>query len=141
MAGVISGAGFALVESMFNTASLMGDTWLVVTSMRFGTTLMHMLASGIVGWGLACAWTQRKFLRLAGAYIAAVLLHGVWNGLAIFLSISMIAPGQTPEIIARLGKITFWGLGFLTVIAFVVLLLINARLRRSSALVPEKIPS
>lgn len=141
MAGVISGAGFGLVESMFNTASLLGDTWLTVTAMRFGTTLMHMLASGIVGWGLACAWTQRKFLRLAGAYLVAVLMHGIWNGLAIFLSISMIAPRQTPEIIAGLGKTALWGLGALTLLAFALLLLINARLRRSAVIVPEKTPS
>lgn len=131
MAGVISGAGFGLMESLFNTASLMGDTWLTVTAMRFGTTLMHMLASGMVGWGLASAWTQRKFIRLAGAYLAAVFLHGLWNGLAIFLSISLLMPGQTPEIIASLGKATLWGLGVLSVAALAILLVINARLRKT----------
>ncbi len=127
--GVISGAGFAIFESLFNTAQLADDTWLLVSSMRFGTTLMHMLASGLVGWGLASAWTHRKYLHLAGAYLAAVILHGVWNGLAILLAASQISPEQSVNIIPSGGKIALWGLGIWTLIAFIMLLMINARLR------------
>jgi len=101
----------------------------LVSSIRFGTTLMHMLASGLVGWGLASAWTQRKYLRLIGAYLSAVILHGVWNGLAILLAASQISPEQSGNLILSSGKIALWGLGVWTLVAFILLLLINARLR------------
>jgi RsiW-degrading membrane proteinase PrsW (M82 family) len=130
--GVISGAGFAIVESLFNSIQLMDDTWLVVSTMRFGTTLMHMLASGLVGWGLASAWTQRKYLRLAGAYLAAVILHGVWNGLAILLAAGQFSQGLSGEMLPGNGKIALWGLGVLTMVAFILLLVINSRLRKNT---------
>jgi protease PrsW len=129
LGGVISGAGFAIVESLFNSTQVLDSTWLLVSSIRFGTTLMHMLASGLVGWGLASAWTQRKYLRLIGAYLSAVILHGVWNGLAILLAASQISPEQSGNLILSSGKIALWGLGVWTLVAFILLLLINARLR------------
>jgi hypothetical protein len=127
--GVISGAGFAIVESLFNMTQLVDETWLLVSSMRFGTTLMHMLASGLVGWGLVSAWTQSKYLRLVGAYLSAVILHGVWNGLAILLAASQISPEQSVNVFPSGGKIALWGLGIWTLVAFILLLMINARLR------------
>ena len=129
--GVISGAGFALFESLLNSTQLVDDSWLIVSSMRFGTTLMHMLASGMVGWGLASAWTQRKYLRLAGAYLAAVILHGVWNGLAILLATSQISPELPVNLIPGGAKIALWGLGVWTLVAFILLLVINSRLRKN----------
>ena len=128
---MISGAGFALFESLLNSTQLVDDTWLLVSSMRFGTTLMHMLASGMVGWGLASAWTQRKYLRLAGAYLAAVILHGVWNGLAILLATSQISPELPVNLIPGGAKIAFWGLGVWTLVALILLLVINSRLRKN----------
>ncbi len=129
MGGVISGAGFALIESLLNTSRLIDASWIIVSSMRFGTTLIHMLASGLVGWGLASAWSRRKYLRLAGAYLAAVLLHGVWNGFAVFFAVSQISPGHTMEFLAIAGKIAIWGLGAWTVIGLIILLVMNSRLR------------
>ncbi len=130
--GVLSGAGFALVESLFNTTRLLDDTWLMVSSLRFGATLMHMLASGIVGWGLACAWTQRKYLKLAGAYLVAVLLHGVWNGMAILLAASQIASGQSTDIFSGSGKYAVGGLVLWSLLQMVLLLVINSRLRKKA---------
>lgn len=131
--GVISGGGFAILESLLNTARLFDSSWIIVSSMRFGTTLIHMLASGLVGWGLASAWSQRKYLRLAGAYLAAVLLHGVWNGLAIFFALNQLSITNTTEALSGAGKIALWGLGGWTVIAFAILLIMNSRLHRSNA--------
>jgi hypothetical protein len=137
MGGVISGAGFALIESLLNTARLLDESWIIVSSLRFGTTLIHMLASGLVGWGLASAWSQRKYLRLAGAYLAAVLLHGIWNGFAILFAVSQISPGHTPEFLSNAGKIAMWGLGVWTVMALIVLLIMNFRLRTITTASPE----
>ena len=137
MGGVISGAGFAVIESLFNTARLLDSSWIIVSSLRFGTTLMHVLASGLVGWGLASAWSQRKYLRLAGAYLAAVVLHGVWNGLAVLFAISQLTQGSNMEFLNATGVFAIWGLGIWTLIALVVLLLMNSKLRARPAVVPQ----
>ena len=55
---------------------------------RIGTAAIHILTTGLVGWGLASAWTEKKYGRLAGSFIAAVALHGVWNGLNIFTALA-----------------------------------------------------
>ena len=47
---------------------------------RAASSLMHMLASGLVGWGIASARLEKRTLRLAGCYLGAVGLHGLWNG-------------------------------------------------------------
>ena len=137
MGGVISGAGFAVIESLFNTARLLDSSWIIVSSLRFGTTLMHVLASGLVGWGLASAWSQRKYLRLAGAYLAAVVLHGVWNGLAVLFAISQITQGPSTEFLNTAGKFAIWGLGIWTMAALVVLLWMNSKLRAHPAVTPQ----
>lgn len=80
-AGAISGAGYALFESLALT--LGGDGWAVVVLARIGTAGVHILTSAITGWALVQAWQKRGFLRLLAAYTFGVILHGLWNGLAI----------------------------------------------------------
>jgi len=55
---------------------------------RLGTVAIHILTTGLVGWGLVSAWSEKKIGRLIGSFIAAVALHGVWNGLNIFTSLA-----------------------------------------------------
>jgi len=74
LAGMISGGMFALLESAFSMSGGV-DTLLG----RAGTSLMHIAASGLMGYALASAWQKRRYLRLGGAYLLAVLLHGTWN--------------------------------------------------------------
>lgn len=130
--GLISGAGFALCESLIGTSRLLDSSWLLVATMRFGTTLIHMLASGLVGWGLASAWTQRKYLRLAGGYAAAVLFHGIWNGLAILFALVQIPGFQSSVSSSKSVMLTNWGLGIWTLVALGTLFFINSRLRKRS---------
>jgi RsiW-degrading membrane proteinase PrsW (M82 family) len=82
--GLIAGAGFALIENVlyFTNVITAGD-WLVVAVGRAGTGILHMLASGIAGWGLAKGWRDRKWWTLIFSTLGAILLHGLWNGLAI----------------------------------------------------------
>lgn len=79
--GVLSGAGYALFENL--TLSANAEVWSVVIITRLGTTGVHMLTSGMVGWGLASAWAEGKYLRLAKAFLVSVAVHGVWNALNI----------------------------------------------------------
>lgn len=76
--GAVSGAGYALFENL--TIGANAEVWTTVLISRIGTTAVHMLTSGLVGWGLAAAWSGKRSLRLGSAFFAAVILHGVWNG-------------------------------------------------------------
>ena len=81
--GVLSGAGFALAESL--SASLTADeTWGITLGMRAVSGSMHMLATGLIGWGIAYARLEKRYLRLAGMTILAIALHSIWNAGAVF---------------------------------------------------------
>jgi len=86
MIGATSGAGYALFENL--TIGAGADTWTFVMVSRLGTVAIHILTTGLVGWGLVSAWSEKKIGRLIGSFIAAVALHGVWNGLNIFTSLA-----------------------------------------------------
>lgn len=80
-AGALSGAGFALFENV--TRGVGAEEWGLLIVVRTGTALLHIFTSGLVGYGLALAWRERRYLRLGLAYLAAVALHGLWNGAAV----------------------------------------------------------
>ncbi|HMV28815.1 MAG TPA: PrsW family glutamic-type intramembrane protease [Anaerolineales bacterium] len=87
--GVLSGAAFALVESL--NASADGTTsWAVIVAARTGTSVLHMLTTGLVGWGIAMAFKEKRYGRLFGAYLSAVLIHGIWNAAAAGTGISAL---------------------------------------------------
>ncbi|MBW6465916.1 MAG: PrsW family intramembrane metalloprotease [Brevefilum sp.] len=82
--GLLCGAGFALMENVFYfTTVLLAEEWLFMAIGRAGTGVLHMLASGLVGWGLAVAWQKRKWAFLALTTLGAFVLHGVWNIMAV----------------------------------------------------------
>ena len=119
--GVAGGAGFALVENLLGGALGGAEGWAVGTVSRLGATVMHCLTGGLVGWGWGQLWAARRPLRLLGCYAVAVLIHGVWNGLAVgagFLSASALVHEQDELRLALvgLGMLALVGmLGLLTV--------------------------
>lgn len=132
LAGMICGATFALVESLGISTSFAGADWLATVIQRFGTGLLHITATGLTGWGMASAWSERRYLRLAGCYTAAVLLHSIWN---IFGLLMGFTPFLGEEFTAQLPVAS--GLGFIAPYVLVlesvgmsaILLWINRRLR------------
>jgi RsiW-degrading membrane proteinase PrsW (M82 family) len=93
--GLLCGAGFALTENLlyFNIA-LNAEDWLFMAIGRAGTGILHMLASGLVGWGLVKTWRSGKWGAQALLSFSAFLLHGLWNALALFVG---FAPDQLLE--------------------------------------------
>ncbi len=81
-AGLLSGAGFALVESL--GMSVNSQEWGVVVAARIGTGAIHILTAGLMGWGLATSWRDHRYARLPLIYLLAVGIHGLWNGLTLF---------------------------------------------------------
>ncbi|MFN2197886.1 MAG: PrsW family glutamic-type intramembrane protease [Anaerolineales bacterium] len=125
VAGLLSGAGYGLFESL--SLAMGGENWALVVTTRAGTTLLHILASGLVGWGLAGAFQRGRFGRLVLAYLSAVLLHGTWNGLTLIstageLGLSNFADNPILQMISRVAPV---GLILLIVGLFAALILLN----------------
>jgi RsiW-degrading membrane proteinase PrsW (M82 family) len=132
--GVISGAGFGLFENLGNTSGG-GDTWALIAAARITTLLLHCFTAGLVGWALASAWSQRRYLRLAVSFIAAILIHGLWNGMSIMSAVSSlqgVANISIPASLKRLSGITTVGVVVLGVLVLVLFIGFNAMLRRST---------
>lgn len=131
--GMLCGAAFALLESL-NASSDGSTSWPIIVTVRAGTSLLHMTTSGLVGWGIASAFREKKFLRLIAAYLCAVALHGIWNACAIGVGISSIGEviGK-PEWLYNIVPAALGGMFVLGVGMFAVLLASNRKLRNASA--------
>ncbi|MEW5868029.1 MAG: PrsW family glutamic-type intramembrane protease [Chloroflexota bacterium] len=146
-AGALSGAGFALLESLFTYSE---ESWALMAVARTGTAMVHILTSGLVGWGLVQAWGQKKYLRLALAYAGAVAVHGLWNGMSLLAVFSALAAQvQLGDSLSSLSTglqiVAALCLMAMAVGAFLSLTLINKRLRGAGLLAdagnPETPPS
>ena len=140
--GMICGAGFALFENLI-ALSTSGEQWILLAGIRISTALLHMLTTGVMGWALANAWTNKRYYWVALSYAFAVSLHGIWNALGIAsftlpqYNLSAVEPGAI-EILLGLAVIA---LGVLTVINFVIFIGINRRLRpKPEYITPEVLP-
>ncbi len=96
--GATSGAGYALFENL--TIGATADAWTFVTLTRVGTAAVHIFTAGLMGWGLASAFKDKKYVLAVSTYLGAVVLHGVWNGLNILSSV-----GNFSAVQERLGPL------------------------------------
>jgi len=103
--GAVSGAGYALFENL--TIAAEAEIWTFVMISRLGTAAIHMLTTALVGWGIASARTENRYGRFAMALVAAITLHGVWNGLNILTALVEFPPLQT-----NLGTFTLAFVGY-----------------------------
>jgi hypothetical protein len=130
--GVAGGAGFALAENLFNGALGGTESWAVSAVARFGATVMHCFTGGLIGWGWGQLWTARRPWRLIGAYVFSVIVHSIWNAVAIgmaFLGVSVVLHEGNPAwmTLAGLGvMILFAMLGSLTA-GFIVALVLGGQ--------------
>ncbi|MFN2304935.1 MAG: PrsW family glutamic-type intramembrane protease [Anaerolineales bacterium] len=88
VSGILCGAGFALMENiLYLSMAVTSQDWLLLTVGRAGTGAMHMLGSGLIGWGLAKTLRGGKWWFAVLTSLAAFLLHGLWNALALVVGI------------------------------------------------------
>lgn len=128
--GMLGGACFALIEAI--SALSMPDAsggWWAGAVARSGTGLLHVAASGLMGWAIAAAFQRRKFLPLVGAYAASVLLHSAWN---FFGTLQGLQEYVTIQPWSGFAAVSVPVLIVLSLILLAILLLINARLRREA---------
>jgi len=76
--GAVSGAGFAVFEGLMASANTSGS-WSFILLIRAGSSMMHILASAMAGWGIAAFRHSRRPTYLLGGYAIAIGLHALWN--------------------------------------------------------------
>jgi hypothetical protein len=142
-AGLICGGAFALLEGLGNLANPVGDQWLTLVIGRAGTSTLHIVTTGLVGWGIASAWQNggnpRRsggYLRLGATYLLAAGLHGIWNAFGLLNALpGLLGPAQVTgslAVFSRLGNLAPYMLSVLVVVLFLILLGMNRRLQSES---------
>ena len=132
VAGLFSGAGFALVEALLNSAQLAGGSpaeWLSFLLGRFGGTLLHTFNGGLMGWALARSWQDKRRGKTTGVFLLALLVHAMWNGAALA---NVFFGGQGES-----GLPGYLPMILLSIVLMVVFLLFTRRVHRSGAGEPE----
>ena len=141
--GALCGAGFATMEGLL-AASSASQMWGLGQAGRLAASLMHITASGILGWGIASARLKQRYGRLALAYLLAVSIHGIWNGsvvLAVYGSLRMVTHNTQGDLFG--GILVIVGLTSLFLILIIIgtaLPLINHHLRRSAVPLAPQVP-
>jgi hypothetical protein len=134
VAGLLSGAGYAVIESLLLTSS--GQEWIFLVFARIGTGAVHILTSGLVGWALVLAWNQGSYLRLGAVYLLAVLIHGTWNGMTMVIAFSNLTPAHGAVggmgFLSTASLVAPYVLGCIAVLSFAGLLLVNRAFARQA---------
>ncbi len=122
--GAVAGLGFAATENLLYEASALlsdGQESFIATAIArtFSSTLLHAIASAIVGYGIALHLNRRwGFFMLIPFFLLAVLIHAGYN------AIVSLAPGI---VIIPLVIIVIWGF-----------VLVRRRIRTMSLVSPSK---
>jgi hypothetical protein len=132
--GALCGAGFALVEGVLAASGAIEMLGIGLAA-RFTSTLMHITASGLVGWGIASIRLEKRYWRGLGAYLLACTLHGLWNGSVITVVYGSLRVSLSPtgnvDVISGVTVVVGLGLLAMTFFAILVLLpVLNWSLRR-----------
>jgi hypothetical protein len=97
--GAMSGAAFGLVESLLVSAT--PDTnWTTTLLVRGASTMMHIMAASLTGWGIGQFRATRSFSRLLAMCVAAMCLHGLWNASVVaisFGSLRSVSGSSSPD--------------------------------------------
>lgn len=137
--GALSGAGFGLVEGLLVSASP-NATWGTTLAVRAASSAMHIITSGLVGWGLGKAAQQKRALPALGGYLLGISIHGIWNAcivVMVYASALTLLSGATPNIVAALVVMSvLCFLGLLILSAPIVLGVVNHQLRKSQPAPP-----
>ncbi len=126
--GLVCGAAFAFIESLFVLNGVTDETFFASALGRTGTSLLHTFTTGMMGWAIASTWQDGKAIRISLVYTGAVLLHGTWNFLALLLGYSSL-PISLPASVLSLAGAVPWLLGLLVVWMLTILFEMNRKLR------------
>jgi RsiW-degrading membrane proteinase PrsW (M82 family) len=132
--GALSGAGFGLMEGLF-ISTTPGETWGVTLTVRAASSAMHIVTSGLIGWGIGISSQQKRLAPALGRYALGISIHGIWNACVVTLvyaSGRVLMSGANVDIAATLIIISVVCLlGLLILCAPIVLWAINHQLRNT----------
>jgi RsiW-degrading membrane proteinase PrsW (M82 family) len=135
LAGVLSGAGFGLLESLLASATP-DQNWTFTLLVRGGSSMMHIVAASLTGWGIARFRLTRRVGPLLGGYALAVALHSFWNAVVVTITFEALRVGFSPgkPEVGATALIALGGTLLCALCIFIPVALgrINARLRAAS---------
>jgi len=140
--GLISGGAFALLESSGMVIQMDIQDWLIAIILRAATSVLHIGLSGLVGYGLARSWHQKRLGRGILYIFSAAFLHGAWNSLALLSGFSSSALSGEPgvEIFGTYNILSLFFMIILFVSIITITLKINSHLRRNLRAPAESSP-
>jgi len=135
--GILSGAGFALMEGLFSLSGFgSGEEWLVLILGRMGGSLLHVFTGGVIGWGLASIWREGRGIKYALSLILSLLVHGLWNGVVLSASLlPIVYPGSEYRKLVNVPMILYALLILLTGIMLTGFIIFSKRLRTHQTLI------
>ena len=116
--GVACGAGFALVENLFNTTGGL-DVWAPMSLLRLGAALLHCFTGGLMGLAWYFSIGEGRWVRALALFFASVGIHAVWNALAAGMTLVSLT-AQDGSAIGPGGVLA--GFGVFALLALLVLL-------------------
>ncbi len=132
-AGLFSGAGYALFENL--GLSSQSPDWAFAVIARAGTSMLHIITAGLIGWALVLAWREGRYGRLVLTYLLSVGIHGLWNGLTLLTLTNIIDITETAYLVPfqGLGALAPFGIGGLFLLSLGLLLASNRANRAPQA--------
>jgi hypothetical protein len=103
--GLLSGAGFALIENLGNL--VVGQGWLSLALARGGATALHMFNTAIIGYTFVLSRRQKRWRTVILAFLGTLLLHALWNSVAVIAMVSSLK-----DLTANPG----WPIGYLVIL-------------------------
>ena len=131
--GLISGGAFAILESAGMVIQMDIKDWLAAITLRAATGVLHIGLSGLVGYGLARSWHQKRLDRGILYVFTAAILHGAWNSLALLSGFTSSELSKEPGL-AFLKTNNFFSLFFMMVVFVIIIAItikINSRLQQN----------
>jgi hypothetical protein len=125
----LGGAAYALVESLGMSPGVQEASNLL-SIVRAGTDLVHVVTTGLMGFALVSAWREKKYFQLGITYFLVMVIHGTWNALALSSAVQIaIDYLPNPSLwVQNFPTVAAIGLVVLSAINLSILLFINRRL-------------
>ena len=103
--GLISGGAFTLIESASLVSQINASDWLSGVILRSSTGLLHIGLSGLVGYGIAKARSEKRWGTMLLTLLGATGLHGLWNSMALLNGFSTTAMPMAESAAVTAGSV------------------------------------
>jgi RsiW-degrading membrane proteinase PrsW (M82 family) len=130
--GLISGGAFTLLESASLVSQISAQDWLSAVILRSSTGLLHIGLSGLVGYGIAKARSEKRWGSMILTLLGATALHGLWNSMALLngFSTTALPMSESPAVSAG-GVISLVVMVLVFAVVLFITIKLNSKLRNS----------